>query len=390
MANFEAQVRTNYRDVAGLVLSCAREDLIEDTNHPNFVKEWVNRAPGLPSKPAIRNPGEPLPTYLGGRFSNPRQVVHDLQPGLGQTVSGEQQCVFERARSSYLVTDFIVDGFPDSIPGDALACGYQFTVGADASNNQVMFATDPGTQLVAQRRNGAGDAVISTGVPNITVSGDHPSGTFLYTGENGGSALWTQNNTPFGTGSATNPNQIPAASRLFIGRDGTGNYLDGTFDTLNIWAAELSPKTQDFIWQSINRDGTDFSSSSVPRASIENVVWTDATADPTLDQYDRLRPQTGFPHRYLKVVLPDETNHRIQVAATVDGIVQPDSNLGGDLFTYDWTEFPGPPFIVPLLDPEPGWSAIADFDLSQEGHYTLTVSRPNGGGIILHFDVEIV
>ncbi len=377
MANFEAQIRASFLDVAGMVLSCVRADIVEDTGNLGFIREWINRASGMPSKPAIRQPGDPVPTYLGGRFSNPRNLTVATQPSLVFTGGGEKRASFVRANNSFLETELIGADFPDA-PGQPLAIGYQFTKGGDASNGQVICTDSPNEDFKASRRNGAGDAQIdSAGL--TTVAGDHADGTFLYTGLTGGTSLWERDGAAYGVG-ASAAEQILSGSKLYLGRDTAGNYLDGILDGIHIWMAELSPLTQDLIWQTLNADGTDFA--TITRAVLVNTVWSDITGDSLLDQYDRLRPLTGLPHRFIKA-----TPGRIQVAAAVDGLVLPDAQLGGELFTYNWIEIAtGAP--APALLQDAGWSAVADFTLPDTGHYTLDVIRASGGSIILHIDVE--
>ncbi len=382
MANFEAQVRVSHRDVAGLVLSCERSDIIEDINNPGFVKEWINRAPGLPSQPAIRQPGDPAPTYLGGRFSNPKQLDQTLQPTL-VVAGGNRRVQFDRARSTFLQTELLVANLPNV--ARPLAVGFQFEQRPDGTNNQVIWFDEAVGTFKGSRLNSGGDAEVLQGGASTTVAGDLPNGTYLFTGETGGTSLWEQDGGAFGTGSATST-AIVTGERMFLGRDTAGNYLDGILDSMYIWACELSPLTQDLIWRTLNADGTDFATDSRPVINL--AVWTDVTGDPLLDQYDRLRPQTGFPHRYILVSIPSGgALHRVQVAAAVNGIVRPDSELGGDLFTYSFTEFP---VIPPTVTQDATWSSVIDFDVRNEGHYTLIVTRPSGGSFVLHFDVQVV
>ena len=388
MPNFEAQVRTTYRDVAGLVLSCVREDVVVvERNNLKFVREWINRAPGMPSQPAIRQPGDPAPTYLGGRFSNPIQKTQALQPTRAETVGGDNRVQFDRARSTFLATDFLVDDLP-APPGQPLAVGYQFTKGGDASNDQTILVDAPDEEFKVQRRNAAGDAEIDADGDLTTVAGDHDDGTFVYTGRSDSTSTWQKDGGAYGSGAGDPLNEFGSSSQLFLGRDVGGNYLDGTLDAIHVWVGELSPKTIDLIWQTINEDGNDFSTDA--RADMGNIVWADLTADALIDQYDRLRPQTGFPHRYIKVTLPAApATRKVQVACAVNGLVLPDSKLGAELFTYTFAEVPGPPFIPPVSTPEASWSAVIDFDLVREGHYTLVCTRLNGGSVVLHFDVQV-
>lgn len=386
MPNFDAQVRTSYRDVAGLVLSCTRSDIVEDVSNPGFVREWINRAPGLPSKPVIRQPGGAPPTYLGGRFSNPKQVTPGLQPTLALTGGGQQRCQFDRARTTFLETEFTADVFPDA-PGQPMAAGYQFTKGGDVSNGQVIFTDTPSEVFKCSRRNGAGLGEVILNASPTVAPGDHADGTFIFTGDGGGTSDWQRDGAAYAAGAAAAAS-IPAASQLYLGRRTAGDYLDGTLDSIHLWMSELSPKTLDFIWQTLSADGVDYSTDLRPPMTVP--IWTDLTGDSLLDQYDRLRPQTGFPHRYIKVVLPaSPALHRVQVGCAVEGLVLPDSQLGGELFSYSWAEVPGPPVVYPVITQDAGWSAVADFDLKAEGHYTLVVERASGGSVVLHFDVEV-
>ena len=377
MPNFEAQVRTSYRDVAGLVLSCGRQDVVEDPVNPGFVREWINRAPGLPSKPRIRQPGDPASTYTGARFTNPLQVDQALQPALaGQRVQ------FDRARSTYLVCSMEGDA-PENL--GPLSAGYQFERGADSSDNQAIFASQP-SEFHIYRLNGSGNAQMFVNGFTTSVGGDHAEGTFLVGPDAAGDAPWEQDGGLYSPGlNAGVAAQIVDGSLFYIGADSALNHLDGTLDSIHVWAAELSPKTRDLIWQTLDQDGNDYSADL--RAPMTVPIWTDLTGEVGIDQFDRLRPQPGFPHRYVKVTLPSSPAlHRVQVAAAVNGVVLPDSQLGGDLFTHRWVETPGP---FPVLTQDAGWSAVMDFDLKTQGHYTLQVVRANGGSVILHFDVEV-
>lgn len=367
------------------MLSCDRSGVVEDPTNPGFVKEWINVAQGLPSKPAIRQPGDPAPTYNGGRFGNPANLVHATQPALTLTGGGQKQVLFDRSRTTnLLVPGQVGSTLPDST--QRLATAYQFTQGGDATLGQTIFSdTLVSTFRLLRTTSGGGDALIFCG-GSTTVAGDHPNGTFIYTAETGNTALWQKDGAAFGTGTSA-VEQYASGTGMWLGRDNFGNYLDGTLDQIHIWTVELSPSTVDFIWQTINADGTDFATET--RAPMSVPVWSDLTGDAALDQYDRLRSQTGFPHRYVLASLPaSPALHRVQIAAAVDGLVLPDSQLGGDLFTFNYIELPGPPIVFPVFVSDPGWSAVMNFDLNVSGHYTIGIIRENGGQVILHFDVE--
>ena len=385
MPNFDAQVRTDYRDVAGMALSLVRADIVEDVSNPGFILKWINRAPGVPSIPFIRQPGDPAPTYAGGRFGDPINRDTATQPTLALTGGGEQRAQFDRARSTFLETEFIAGPMP--AVAQPLACGFQWQAGADATTPQILFTTSAANILSCVRQTGGGNAVMACGTVFTNVAGDLPSGTYLFTGEAGGTGLWLQDGGAFGAGSA-NATVINAAVSMLLGRDTGGNYLDGTMDGLHVWLQELSPLSLDFIWQTLNADGIDYSANL--RGPMNKPIWTDVTGDLSLSEINRLNPLTGVPFRYVLVTLPPAPAlHRVQVAAAVNGQVLPDAQLGGDLFTHAWIEVPGPPVIFPVTNQDAGWSSVMDFSLNQEGHYTLGITRQNGGAVIVHFDVQV-
>lgn len=386
MPNFVARVRTSYRDVEGLVLSCARDDVLEDTSNPGYVREWINRAPGLPSTPAIRAPGDAI-TYAGGRYSNPKQTDTAKQPTLALTGSGQKRVQFDRARATELLCDALGAAFPSA--ASYMAIGYQFEPGADLSNDQTIAQLHDGSVLKLQSRDGTGDDSLEFGAAAaLTAGAAHTAGTFLgYSRSAVSNGQWWRNGASHDTGAA-NQAAAPVASVLKLGSNGGGEYLDGTLDSMHVWAAELSTATREFIFKTLNEDGTDYGSASYGDMSLR--LWTDLTADALLDEFDRLRVQTGRPFYYPLMSKPTGTRRSFQLSAAVDGIVLPDSGLGGDLFVWDVIEKPGNPPALPFLNQDVGWSAVADFDVDLPGHYTVVCSRPNGGSMILHVDVEDV
>lgn len=387
MPDFTVQVRTSYKDVAGLVLSCTRAGIVEDPRNPGYVLSWTNEAPGLPSQPFIRQPPAAT-TYSGGRFSDPRNTDFATQPELALTGGGDLRVLFDRSRSTYLATAAAGAAFPSAT--SYFGIGYQFEQGADTSNDQTIMSVGTGSpgELEVYRRNGSGNADIQHGGSATTVAGDHPSGTFLYTGEDGGTSTWTEDGAAFGTGSAT-ADQLPTASVLRLGCDpAVANFLDGYLDSFHVWCEELSPLTQDFIWQTLNEDGTAYNSDT--RATMSTPVWTDTTADSAVAaEYDRLRAQVGAPFRFALASLPASPSlHIIQIAASINGVIQPDPSAspGDELFEVDVIEAP----VIPAVTRESGWSSVIEVQLKSEGHYCFAVIRRSTGGVVyLHFDVEV-
>lgn len=383
MPNFYAEVRINYRSVAGQVFSAGRQDIVEDPTNPGYAKEWINRARGVPSIPQIRYPGDPAPTYLGGRWSNASQPVHAIQPALAYTGGGDPMLVFDRSRLTSMFCEQESVAFPGS--AKLMAMSYQLSKGADATAPQVVAADFPSQVLEALRLDPFGDGRFILGASTAAIAGDIVSGIHFFTGESGGGSTWTFYNLPYTTGTSSNE-QIPANSRLWIGADPGGiAHLDGTLSSLHMWMGEISPLTRDFILQTLSEDGGDYSAGN--RAVMEVVSWTDLTGDLALNQIDRLRPITGYPHLYIKGTVPSSGGpYYVQVGASVDGIVEPDSALGGDLFTYTVAEYPG---ALPTIVQDAGWSAVADIEVTGEGHYTIIVDRPSGGSMVLHYDIEV-
>lgn len=63
-----------------------------------------------------------------------------------------------------------------------------------------------------------------------------------------------------------------------------------------------------------------------------------------------------------------------------------DAALDGRLFIVDCLEHPTPP---PSISQASGWSAEATVALLASGHYTFSVHRNGGGGLIMHIDAEV-
>lgn len=389
MANFDAQVRTDFRDVAGMAVSLVSDDIVEDTSNLGFMRKWTNRAPGLPSIPFIRQPGDPPPTYLGGRFGDPENNTHASQPAIILTGGGRQRAQFDRARSCQLITDIFDNAGDDLLANQPFSCAYQFEKRPDASNGQAIASVDGApSEFSLYRRNGAGLGEINAGGVT-TAPGDHADGTFVWTGRGAapGSAVWQQDGAAYATGLG-DVESITSPAQFALGRASGANFLDGILDGFHLWMGQLSPLALDFVWQTINADGVDYATQV--RAPMNKPIWTDVTGDLAQSEINRLNPQTGVPFRYVRVELPvAPALHRVQVAAAVNGVVLPDSELGGDLFTYTWVELPGPPVVTPITAQDAGWSALADFQLNEEGHYTLGITRQDGGAVIVHFDVQV-
>ncbi|WP_437759473.1 hypothetical protein [Sorangium sp. So ce1389] len=126
-----------------------------------------------------------------------------------------------------------------------------------------------------------------------------------------------------------------------------------------------------------------FTARLVPSADVTLQVWTDPS---TSSAPSRLSPRDVYQHRYWRVA----TGTTVEVRATVDGDEAPlDADLGGTLFTYHWAEWTTT--TPPVITSPPGQSSVATFTVeNMTGHYLLFVRRKSGGGVGLHFDVELV
>lgn len=382
MPNFTAQVRTSFRDVAGLVLSCGRQDIIQDPDNPGYAKEWINRAPGLPSIPMIRYPGDAV-TYQGARFTNPRQPNQLFQPGITFTGGGDPRLVFDRSAGTHMFTQACPSIIASAL--DHFAFAYQVTPGADVSNNQTMFTDEPSNTIKFSRRDAAGDSAAKHGASTLVVAGDHPSAAMLYTVLNA-QATWTRYDLAYGGPFGTAITQIPADSTFFIGGEDGSNYYDGIMDSLHVWVSKINARTRDFILQTMSEDGGDYAAST--RAPMSKPIWRDVTNDVALGQIQRVRPIDGRDFRYILGSLPSATPHLVQLAAATDGVARQDSELGGDLFTWEIVEKPASSGAI-LSGQDANWSSVIDLTIDTEGHYCIYVWRTDGGGIYLHFDIEV-
>jgi hypothetical protein len=126
-----------------------------------------------------------------------------------------------------------------------------------------------------------------------------------------------------------------------------------------------------------------FTARLVPSADVTLQVWTDP---PTGSAPSRLNPRDVYQHGYWRVAI----GTTVEVRAKVNGVEVPlDTALGGNLFTYHWAEWTTT--SPPVITSPAGQSSVATFTVSNmTGHYLLFVRRKGGGGVGLHFDVELV
>jgi hypothetical protein len=353
-------------------------DLVENPLNPGYVKEWPNKAPGLPSKPAYRLPNDPI-TYAGGRFDSPVQSVLARQPEL--YVSGPLRGIKCTRTSQHFLSGAIPSNLSEIVRGVTFA--FRFIPGANLTNQQSIFGSSLST---LRSRGSTGNGEFAIGATTAAYAGALVSGTYLVTGTST-NITWSRENTSSGTAAGAATQQFVPGS-YYLGRDSAGNYLDGTILSMHAWARALSPLEKDFIWKTIYDDGSSGVTTNV-YASVTQELQTDITGLNNSQQIDRLRPQLVAPHYFKKASWNNisDTYARVQIAASEDGMVKPDSELIGDDFYLTWVEVPGTG-PAPLVFQDAGWSSVFDCRLSVEGHYCARIARNNGGAVFVHFDVE--
>lgn len=115
----------------------------------------------------------------------------------------------------------------------------------------------------------------------------------------------------------------------------------------------------------------------------EEAPWVD-TASAT--RASRLNADPEHLHSHRKYVLVGGTVS-VQFRAIVGGVDAPlDAALGGNLFTAAWVEWSGS--SQPAMTQNAGQSSVVYITATAVGHYCVSFTRTNGGGMLVHFDVE--
>lgn len=373
MPNFTAVVRTSYRDVSGLVLSLRGEDLVEDPFNPGHVKVWPNRAPGVPSKPMWRAPSDAV-AYQGGRYTTPEQLDVTIQP--------ELQILGPSRKVKFTGTEFLKGSIPVALPETVRGLSFAFNFTPDGPDTPTQVIYDDGTQRISRVRAG-GDGEFKIGSNAVPFGAGLNDAVYLVSGSPADlyySELNTFNNTVVGA----SVGQLGPGD-FYLGRAVGGDYLVGSIGSFHAWTRELSPLERDFVFLTLSDDNTTmFTANSY--AYLTNEVWTDATGTSGTNEIVRVRPQNAvFPHFKLarKTGLSPA---RVQIAASEDGLVKPDSELT-ETFHLHWVEYPG--VTAPAIIQDAGWSSVFDCAVRFAGHYCARVWRNDGGSVLLHFDVEV-
>lgn len=355
MSNFELQIRRDIQDIEGAVLSVNADNLVLDGTD---VVTMTNLAKAV--KPGSLQP----------RYQNPTQDTAANRPTF-ISILGFNFVRFERASSQFLDVLQNIDGIFSGI--HEWTIGIAGIKGDDSSNSQAIIDL---ANLKIRRKNGSGDKSYSYIATEQGGTGDWVNGAsiVIFNGATGGE--WFENGSSDYSGSCSNLTPLDGIIGSIIG--GT-EYLDFGLSGLYLWKRVLSDFEIDFAFNQI-----DSFASSTTRvwATVTMEKWLDGTGN-----YSRINPNLTVPHRYYKVGVTSGDSEFIQISASVDGVVLPDTELYGDLFTYHWIEAPGS--SAPVFR-EAGWSSIFDIRLFLEGHYVFQVNRQGGGAVLVHFDVELI
>ena len=429
MTTFEAHIREDYQSIEGLALDC---------HHSGFAMDgslFTNRAPaarvtraglhtGLNNVATLydedhfwlvnslvgcfianvtdgsigtitANTDHAVVAVLGGgvgndwdagdvyqiyvpRFGNPYQDVAAERPAVS-VVDGMREADFTAANSSNMKIPAV---HQFSLSDWTIAFDY-VTKGAAGATHFVLGFPN----MDVHRQNAAGNYGYMYNAVNQNGVGDMAAGAWLAMLDTvaPAGALWTDGVLDL-AGTAAQVLIAAGDPAGWIGSDdGVTNFCDIILRGMQMWRRHLSPLEIDFAYDTISPAA---SHSVYARALMKIHPWLDETG--TSPEVSRLNAVEGYPHRYYRATIPTgpagiPLYRRVQIAAAVDGLVLPDSLLGGDLFDMDCIEYAsaGSPHVFQTA----GWSAVFDVKVNAEGHYTFAVYREGGGTVVLHLDV---
>jgi hypothetical protein len=422
MPDFSARIRTDYRDVDGLVLDCRHDGLASGGQF------WLNSAPparalftGAHSHSTMaylrddskywrenalagsvvfnitdgssgvitENTGTTAAVALAGgsdnvfdngdqyaittmRFGNLYQDDADHRPSVS-TVGDYLAATFARANGEFMKLDIPYDYAPSryNIIADVAAINWTSADQAILDIPNFKFRARNSSGYYEYEHNGtkvAGPNTLSPGVWMIA-----PSGAAVYAN------VFFNNGVHLAGGSYSYPAMTAGAPAGYVGCiGGSDEFLDASLRHLCVWERRLCPLERDFVHDTFS-PGNPLSDED--RMAISREVWTDDTDG---DSKVRINPRQHVIPRYLLATGGEYA--RIQVAASVNGRILPDDDLDSRLFTWDVVEHPG---ISPAMYQDGGWSAVADIAVNATGHYTVACTREDGGMVFVHFDAEV-
>ena len=427
MTTFDASIRQDYTSIEGLVLDCHHTGLASDGSL------WTNRAPAAR---VIRNGTHTGANNSASLYDNDHFwltnslvgcFVWNVTDGSYGTITSNTEHIVVATLSGGTDNDWDTDdvyqitvprfGNPyqnsaTKRPTVAVVGGYKEADFTAANGEHLIIpldhdflATDWTIAFDFVRKTATGVDQYILGFPNLDIHRQNAAGNYGYMynaiNQNGvGDMAWgtwittLDSVTPAGnmyldgavslTGTAA---QVVIAAGdpagYICSDDGVTNYCDIKLRGIQMWRRHFSPLEIDFAFDTVSPAA---SHSVYSRAVMSIEPWLDETG--TSPEVSRLNPVNGVPHRYYKATIPTGTFRRIQIAASVDGLVVPDSMLGGSLFDISCIEYPsaGSPHVFQSS----GWSSVFDIQVDTEGHYTFVVYRDGGGAHVLHVDVEEV
>lgn len=315
------------------------------------------------------------------RFGDAVSAPVDNQPTV-RTISGNRLLEFTRALSTYMTIQL-----ERAFPPTWWTLAIELWKGTSSANTQVVFEMDA-AGVVVWRRDSSGVVALLHGAGDSAGVADHPDGSAALRSIPSADVDYYQAGSVLvdGTPTAAAAVSVDAADdAVWLGAASSGggsDFFEGRIRSLRLFARPMSPLEVDFLFQTMAADGSD--DSVQDRATVSIRTWTDDTDD-TGDRYPRITRRQAAPRRFYVAVCFGTA--RLQIAAAVAGKVRPDSELESKLFSIEWIDTPG---VIPMVTTETGWSSVFDVTIksSNEGHYSCRISREDGGGVILHFDVE--
>ncbi|MEA3225148.1 MAG: hypothetical protein U9Q07_04295 [Planctomycetota bacterium] len=425
MTTFDAHIRTDYTSVEGLVLDCPSGQLAMDGSL------WTNLAPaarvlregthtGTDNAASLYDENHFwLTDSLVGCFilnvtdNSIGTITANTEHAVTAVLAGGTDNDWDTNDEYEIYVPRLGSPYQDIVaerPAVALVGGYReadFTA-ANSSHFKVPLASQfslsdwtVAFDYVAKAAVGANHFVLS--FPNMDVHRQNAAGNYGYrhnaVNQNGvgdlTAGVWLamlDTATPAGTmwrnglnvlaGSATQVLVAAGDPAGWIGSDdGATNFCDIILRGMHMWRRHLSPFEADFVHYTISPAAG--SQSVYARAAMAIQPWLDETG--TSPEVSRLNAVEGYPHRFYEATIPTGTYRRVQIAGAVDGLVLPDSLLGGDLFDIKCIEHASAG--VPHVFQSVGWSSVFDIQVNTEGHYTFAVYRDGGGAVVLHLDV---
>lgn len=331
------------------------------------VTEWRNDAPPL-TRSVSTDP----------RYRNAVQADESAQGTVGSN-GFIPHVTFDSALSEHMTLD--MDGDFGAQKSDYTYAFEIDVLGGDATVNQSIFGADE-VDLYA------------VGTPNTNLGyrldatsdfdgGPTPANTVTLYQQRAANTFRWENGVNVHTGASAivtlgDSSANPVAT--LAGNNSGGGFFDGNLRNLRVWNRVLQDLEIDLAFQGLASDpAVDHSVTGL--ATITTKVWDDGTA-----AIPRVNPTLRAPHFFLQAAIPAGGTGFIHLEATINGVVLPDSGLGGDLFIV--TAIETPDGVQPQSGASQfGWSALQFVRLEAEGHYTLELRRTSGGAIIFHIDV---